>query len=276
LQNIPTRTDLGRKIREGFIAEKGKKLVSFDYSQIELRVLAILSRDDGLIQIFKDGKDIHTAVASRIAGVDETKVDREMRRKAKVVNFGILYGMGINSLKKEMESTREEAQMFYNGFFEQFPEATAFLEATKEFARKHGYTETLFGRRRQFRSINAKLPFIRAMAERMALNAPIQGTAADIIKLSMVQVAEKLEKDFPTAKLLLQIHDEFVYEIDENKIDDFSEKVVKIMEGVLSPENIKMFSGAQVSADETRNFVEGVEVPLVVHFSTGSHWGELK
>ncbi len=260
LQNIPTRTELGRKIREGFIAEKGKKFVSFDYSQIELRILAILSQDREFIQIFKEGKDIHTSVAARISGVDEAKVDREMRRKAKVVNFGILYGMGINSLKKEMESTREEAQMFYNGFFEQFPEATAFLEATKEFARKHGYTETLFGRRRQFRSINAKLPFIRAMAERMALNAPIQGTAADIIKLSMVQVAKKLEKDFPTAKLLLQIHDEFIYEVDEGKVDDFSEKVVGIMENIL----------------EISYLHYETEVPIFVHGSVGKNWGELK
>ncbi len=260
LQNIPTRTDLGRKIREGFIAGEGKKLVSFDYSQIELRILALLSQDQALIDIFKEGRDIHTAVAALIGGVDEKDVDREMRRKAKIVNFGILYGMGINSVKKEMGGSREEAQMFYNGFFETFPKATAFLEATKEYAREHGYTKTLFGRRRQFRSINAKLPFIRAMAERMALNAPIQGTAADIIKLAMVHSQEALMKKYPSAKLLLQIHDEIIYEIDEDKVDDFSKELVKIMERVLEDSYRKVESG----------------VLLVVHVSSGSHWGELK
>ncbi len=260
LQNIPTRTALGRKIREGFVAEKGKKLVSFDYSQIELRILALLSQDRALTQIFKEGRDIHTAVAALIGGVDEKDVDREMRRKAKIVNFGILYGMGINSVKKEMGGSREEAQMFYNGFFEKFPEATAFLEATKEYAREHGYTKTLFGRRRQFRSINAKLPFIRAMAERMALNAPIQGTAADIIKLAMVHSQETLMKKYPSAQLLLQIHDEIIYEIDEGKVDDFSKELVGIMERVL---------------EESYLGVES-EVPLLVHMSSGSHWGELK
>ncbi len=260
LQNIPTRTDLGRKIREGFIAESGKTLVSLDYSQIELRILAILSGDPGLIQIFKEGRDIHSAVASKIGGVDESKVDREMRRKAKVVNFGILYGMGINSLKKEMGTDREEAQHFYNGFFTQFPKATAFLEKTKQYARDNGYTVTLFGRRRQFKSINAKLPFIRAMAERMALNAPIQGTAADIIKLAMVQVDQKLVADFPSADLILQIHDEIIYEVDEKKAEEFSEKVIGIMENILQDSYLNIES----------------EVPLLVHTSIAKHWGDLK
>ena len=151
LQNIPTRTELGRAIREAFIALKGKQLVSFDYSQIELRILALLSGDDGLKEVFRRGGDIHRAVAARIAGISEEEVDREMRRKAKVVNFGILYGMGIRSLEKEMGTTKQEAQMFYEGFFTQFPKAGEFLEATKRFAHEHGYTETLFGRRRQFR-----------------------------------------------------------------------------------------------------------------------------
>ena len=260
LQNIPTRTDLGRKIREGFIAEKGKVLVSLDYSQIELRILAILSEDQSLIQIFKDGRDIHSAVAAQIGGVDESQVDREMRRKAKVVNFGILYGMGINSLKKEMNVERDEAQHFYNGFFEQFPKATAFLEATKQYARDNGHTETLFGRRRQFRSINAKLPFIRAMAERMALNAPIQGTAADIIKIAMVHVYEQLLKEYHSARLILQIHDEIIYEVDETRAEDFSKKVITIMENV--------FKDSYIHFDS--------KVPLVVHTSIGKNWGELK
>ena len=260
LQNIPTRTELGRKIREGFVAAPGQVLVSFDYSQIELRILAFLSGDKNLIQIFKDGRDIHTAVASQIANVDEKDVDRVMRNKAKAVNFGILYGMGINSLKKAMNSDREEAQMFYNGFFENYPKAAAFLEVTKQSARDQGYTETLFGRRRQFRNINSKLGFIRAMAERMALNAPIQGTSADIIKLAMIHVDNYIRKSKLSAKLILQIHDEMVYEINETEVGDFSKNVVKIMEGVLENSYLKYES----------------EVPLIVHSSIGKHWGELK
>lgn len=260
LQNIPTRTEHGRKIREGFIAEKGKVFVSFDYSQIELRILAFLSGDEGLIQIFKEGHDIHTAVAARIAGLDELDVDREMRRKAKIVNFGILYGMGINSLKKEMETTREEAQLFYNGFFTQFPKATAFLEKTKQYARELGYTETLFGRRRHFKNINAQLPFIRAMAERMALNAPIQGSQADIIKSAMVMISEEVLSEYPDAKLLLQIHDEIIYEIKEDQADKFAKHVNSLMENILEKSYIHYISS----------------VPLVVHYSKGSHWGELK
>lgn len=261
LQNIPTRTELGRKIREGFVATKEHQLVSFDYSQVELRVLAILSGDETLIQIFKDKKDIHTAVASLIGGVSEVDVDREMRRKAKIVNFGILYGMGINSLRKEMGTTKEEAQQFYNGFFTQFPRATAFLESTKQHARDHGYTETLFGRRRQFKKINSKLPFIRAMAERMALNAPIQGTAADMIKCAMVHIDTLIQNKFAAkAHAILQIHDEIVYEVHQDIVADFAAQAETIMMQVLKTSYLDYES----------------PVPFVVHYSAGEHWGELK
>jgi DNA polymerase-1 len=262
MQNIPTRTELGRKIREGFIAPRGTRFVSLDYSQIELRCLALLSGDEALIKIFNEGKDIHAAVASLIGDVPMDKVDREMRRKAKIVNFGILYGMGINSLKKQMGTERAEAQLFYDGFFNQFPKATAFLEQTKEHARAHGYTQTLFGRKRQFRNINSKLGFIRAMAERMALNAPIQGTSADMIKLAMIQVNQWLESEQKksSAKLILQIHDEIVYEVDENFALEFSQKAIEIMEQALKNSYLNYDS----------------PVPLMVHSSRGSHWGELK
>lgn len=260
MQNIPTRSELGRKIREGFVADSACVLVSFDYSQIELRVLALLSQDESLMQIFRDGRDIHSAVAAQISGVLEDSVDREMRRKAKVVNFGILYGMGINALRKEMGTDKGEAQMFYNGFFENFPKAAAFLESSKEYAREHGYTKTLFGRKRQFKKINAKLPFIRAMAERMALNAPIQGTAADIIKLAMIHAQEKVLPDFPEAKLVLQIHDEIIYEIPKAKQTDFEKKMLLVMGNVLAESYFALDS----------------EVPLLVHSSAGIHWGELK
>lgn len=262
MQNIPTRSELGRKIREGFIAAPGTQLVSLDYSQIELRCLAILSGDEALIKIFNDGKDIHAAVASLIGGVPMDKVDREMRRKAKIVNFGILYGMGINSLKKEMDTDRTEAQKFYDGFFLQFPKATAFLESTKEYARNNEFTETLFGRKRQFKNINSKLGFIKAMAERMALNAPIQGTSADMIKLAMIQVDKWLEKESKKsdAKLILQIHDEIVYEIANDFVEEFSKHAEEIMKQALKNSYLNYDS----------------PVPLVVHSSNGIHWGELK
>lgn len=261
MQNIPTRSDLGRKIREGFIAPQGYQLVSFDYSQIELRCLAMLSGDQKLINIFNEGKDIHTAVASLIGGVPEDMVDREMRRKAKIVNFGILYGMGVNSLRKQMNSDRSEAQKFHDGFFEQFKEATAYLEATKEHARTHGYTTTLFGRKRQFKNINSKLPFIKSMAERMALNAPIQGTSADMIKLAMVAVFEYLSKHTALdAHFVLQIHDEIIFEVKDTDIEVFTKKVNDIMVDILS--------SSYLSYDSP--------IPLVVHYSSGRHWGELK
>ncbi|MCA9351586.1 hypothetical protein KC929_02305 [Patescibacteria group bacterium] len=262
MQNIPTRTDLGRKIREGFVADKGHQLVSLDYSQIELRCLAILSGDSALINIFKEGQDIHAAVAALIGGVPVNEVDREMRRKAKIVNFGILYGMGINSVKREMGTDRAEAEQFYNGFFTQFPKATAYLEATKEHAREHGFTRTLFGRRRQFRNINSKLPFIRAMAERMALNAPIQGTSADMIKLAMVEIDAWIKKQGhqKDAKLILQIHDEIIYEVAESFVDTFEEHARGIMREVLKTSYLDYDS----------------PVPLVVHASHGKHWGSLK
>lgn len=262
MQNIPTRSELGRKIREGFIAEDGWKLVSFDYSQIELRCLAILSGDKKLISIFNEGKDIHTAVASLIGGVPEDQVDREMRRKAKIVNFGILYGMGVNSLRKEMNTTRAEAQVFHDGFFTQFPEATAFLEETKEHARKHGYTTTLFGRRRQFNNINSKLPFIRAMTERMALNAPIQGTSADMVKLAMIHINTWITQQGvdERARFILQIHDEIIFEVQEGFVEEFSQEVLRIMQTTLENSYLKYKS----------------PVPLVVHSSVGDTWGELK
>lgn len=262
MQNIPTRTEMGRKIRKGFIAESGWSLVSLDYSQIELRILAMLSGDPALIRIFQEGRDIHSAVAALIGQVPEDQVDREMRRKAKIVNFGILYGMGVNSLQKQMGTDRKEAQRFHDGFFEQFPQATAFLESSKEHAHRHGYTKTLFGRKRQFKNINAKLPFIRAMAERMALNAPIQGTSADMTKLAMIAIDRFLKESATEDKaaLILQIHDEIIYEVKDEYVESFSQNAQKIMTEVLENSYISYQA----------------PVPILVHFSVGKDWGDLK
>ncbi len=262
LQNIPTRSDLGRAIRDAFVAEPGWKLVSFDYSQVELRIAAMFSGDEYMIRTFKEGKDIHAAVAAKVFKVPEEKVDKEMRRMAKIINFGILYGMGVLALKKNIGTSKEEAQKFYDEYFEQFSSIKNYLDDTKNFVRKFGYTETLFKRRRYFGGINSTLPFIRAMAERMAINAPIQGTSADIIKLAMKMVDERIEKEGLSDKVfpILQIHDELIYEIKEDVAEKVAPIIEDIMEHVLENSFIKYKP----------------EVPLDVNFAVGNNWGELK
>ena len=263
LQNIPTKSDLGKNIRNAFIAPKGSVLASFDYSQIELRIAALMSQDSYFIEAFKEGLDIHTAVAMKVFKVEEKEVTKEMRRRAKVINFGILYGMGVNALRANLGTDRKEAQTFYDNYFAQFPTIYAYLESIKDFAKKNKYTVTLFGRRRYFPGINSPLPFIRAMAERMAMNAPLQGTAtADIIKIAMKKAEDKLIKSglIKDVNLVLQVHDELIYEIKE----DVVEKAMKIIE-----ESMK-----QVIPDE---FLENMEkVPLAVSSSYGQTWGDLK
>ncbi|MES2023482.1 MAG: DNA polymerase [Patescibacteria group bacterium] len=263
LQNLPTKTELGKRIRNGFVAQKGYKLSAFDYSQIELRVCALLSGDKKMTDIFREGKDIHAGVASFVFGVPQEKVDSEMRRKAKVINFGIIYGMGVSALKKNLGGTREEAQKFYDNYFSQFSRIKEYLDSVKEFAVKHGYTETLFGRRRRFPNINSRIPFLKSMAERTAINAPIQGTAtADIIKLAIRYAEEDLKKAelLDRAHLVLQIHDELVYEIKEDILDE-AEKIIKnAMESVLA-----------------RSFLHyKTDIPLEVHFGHGDHFGNVK
>lgn len=261
LQNIPIKTELGRAIRKAFIAEKGYVLAALDYSQIELRIAAFLSDDKKLIEIFTTGEDVHASVASEVFEVPLDNVDKEMRRKAKVINFGILYGMGVNALRQNLgaETTRAEAQKFYNDYFEKFSGLAEYLNKTKADAQRKGYTETFFGRRRYFEGINSKLPFIKAMAERMAINAPIQGTNADIVKIAMKKiddylVSEKLDKD---AYLILQVHDELVYEIKEEKAKGITEKIKDIMENIIDPKDIK-------------------GIRCIANAAIGKNWGELK
>ena len=262
LQNLPIKTELGRKIRGGFIAKQGYKLVAFDYSQIELRVAAILSGDKKMTQIFHDKKDAHTGVASFVFGVPEDKVDSEMRRKAKVINFGIIYGMGVSALKKNLGGTRIEAQKFYDNYFNQFSGIRDYLESVKNFAIKNTFTETLFGRRRYFPNINSRIPFLKNMAERTATNAPIQGTAADIIKLAIRYANEDLEKAGlkKEAHLVLQIHDELVFEVKEEKLKEMEGIVEKAMERVL----------------ERSYLNHKTEIPLSVHFGSGDNLEEVK
>ena len=258
LQNIPIKSERGRAIRPGFVAEKGFKLVAFDYAQIELKIAAFLSKDKKLIEIFKGGEDIHREVAAEVFGVAREDVDKEMRRKAKVINFGILYGMGVNALKENLGTSRAEAQDFYNNYFSTFSGLATYLDHIKGDAYRLGYTETYFGRRRYFEGIKSSLPFIRAAAERMAINAPIQGTSADIVKIAMVRIEEKLKKEGLTkdARLLLQIHDELLFEIKEDKVERVAKLVQTIMEEVIPSKDI-------------------FGITLSTSFSVGNNWGEL-
>ncbi|MHB1118271.1 MAG: DNA polymerase [Minisyncoccota bacterium] len=218
LQNIPVRGEAGTEIRDAFVAPKGSMLLALDYSQIEMRVLAALSGDERLIEIFRTDVDVHTSVASRVFKVLEKDVTAEMRRKAKVINFGIVYGMGVNALKDNLGSTRAEAQEFYDNYFLTFPKVARYFEEVKSRAKKDGFTTTYFGRRRFFAGLKSPIPYIRAGAERMAMNAPLQGTAADIIKIAMQKAHEELAeaKLLDKTHLLLQIHDELLFEVEES------------------------------------------------------------
>jgi len=258
LQNIPIKSALGQRIRRAFIAEPGKQLVAFDYSQIELRLAAILSGDKKLQHIFIQNEDVHTAVAAEIFSVSPEKVTKEMRRRAKVVNFGILYGMGVNALRENLQTDRAEAQAYLNRYFETFEGLSTYLAKTKASAARLGYTTTFFGRKRYFPGIKSKLPFVRAQAERMAINAPLQGTQADIIKIAMVRIHDLIAKEFPNdVALVLQIHDELIFEVASEKISEFAPKAKHMMESVL-----------------TREQADGV--PITVSSEAGQNWGEMK
>ena len=261
LQNIPIKTEAGRKIRKAFVADKGYVLLALDYSQIELRVAAILSEDKDLIKIFKDGDDVHAAVASRVFGVKEEDVTKEMRRQAKVINFGIIYGMGINALKDNLGGTRVEAEEFYNQYFKKFPGVAEYLDSIKREVAKLGYTSTLFGRRRYFPAIKSPIQYIRAGAERMAVNAPIQGTAADIIKIAIKRADDEIKnkKLSDKVELLLQVHDELIYEVKEGSEKEAAKVIEDAMEGVLK--------------DKVKN---PHQVPVLVNVSMGKNWGELE
>lgn len=259
LQNIPIRTELGRAIRKAFISEEGKSLLSLDYSQIELRIAAILAEDKKLIEIFKEGIDVHTGVAMRVFDVPAEKVDKAMRIKAKTINFGVLFGMGVNALKMNLKTDRKEAQEFYNNYFATFKELAEYLDKVKAEAERKGYTETMFGRRRYFSGLRSPLPYIRAQAERMAINAPIQGTEADIVKIAMKDADDMIKKNNwnEKAKLVLQVHDEIVYEVDDDIIEEVGKSLKKVMEGVMK-------------SKETHG------VPIVTEAHIGKNWNDME
>ncbi len=260
LQNIPARSGDGRAVRQAFVAKEGSKLVSIDYSQVELRLAAIMSGDKYLIDIFQHGEDVHQGVASRVFGVAPNEVTPDMRRQAKVINFGILYGMGVNALRTNLggETTREEAQEFLNAYFNTFTRLAEYLEETKTFAREHGYTVTMYGRRRYFPGITSGAPFIRAAAERMAINAPIQGTEGDVLRLAMINVENEIQKNgwAEDAKILLQVHDELVFEIKDELIELAVPVIKEVMQSVLPKQYTNI-------------------VPILVDVKVGDNWAEM-
>lgn len=235
LQNLPVKSEDGLSVRKAFLADKGFKFISVDYSQIDLRSMAILSKDPNLLDIFKSGTDVHTGVAAKVFKVKENEVNSEMRRHAKTINFGILYGMGVSSLKESMKVERKEAQEFYDEYKKTFKVMIEYLEKVKVNALKNGYTETLFKRRRQIPLLKSKLPFLKAQGERIAINAGVQGTTADILKLAMIDVDEYIKKNNleKEIKILLQIHDELVLEVKDELVEKESENLKNIFENVL-------------------------------------------
>ncbi|WP_133408531.1 DNA polymerase I [Parashewanella tropica] len=230
LQNIPIRSEEGRRIRQAFIAPEGKKVLAADYSQIELRIMAHLSQDKGLLTAFTEGKDIHSATAAEVFSVDFTDVTSEQRRRAKAVNFGLIYGMSAFGLAKQLDIPRAEAQSYIDTYFARYPGVKKYMEDTRAVASEQGYVETLFGRRLYLPEINARNTMRRQAAERAAINAPMQGTAADIIKKAMIIVDNWIETEtHGEITMLMQVHDELVFEVDESQADALQAKICELM-----------------------------------------------
>jgi DNA polymerase-1 len=250
LQNIPIKTSEGRKVREAFVAPKGHKILSADYSQIELRIMAHLSKDKGLIKAFKNNEDVHIITASEIFNCKIHSVTAEQRRYAKVINFGLIYGMGVYGLAKNLNIERTAAQNYIERYFSKYPSVRQYMEFTKEAARRNGYIETFFGRKLWVPDINGSNGMRRAAAERAAINGPMQGTAADLIKMAMVAVADWIKKeDALKGKMIMQVHDELVFEGPDEEIEIFNVNVKKIMENIAS-----------------------LDIPLIVEIGSGINW----
>jgi DNA polymerase-1 len=234
LQNIPVRAEMGRELRKYFIADDGCVLIDADYSQIELRLLAALSGDEAMSQAFINGYDIHTAVAAQVFGVDEDEVTPELRRRAKAVNFGIVYGIGEFSLSKDLGITRRQAKEYIDNYLRTYYGVDAYLKQTIETAKEQGYTTTLFGRRRYIPELKSTNRNLRAFGERVAMNSPIQGTAADVIKIAMIRVDKALREAGIDARLIMQVHDELIVEAREDCADQAAEILVREMENAVT------------------------------------------
>lgn len=252
LQNIPIRTEKGRRIRKAFIPrESGNLLLSADYSQVELRIVAAISNDEKMIEAFTAGKDIHSATAANVFGVSLDEVDANMRRKAKVVNFGIIYGISAFGLSQRLDIPRSEAAELIDNYFKQYSGIKKYMEDAVEFARENGYVETLMGRKRYLRDITSRNYTVRSFAERNAINTPIQGTAADIIKLAMINVHRSMEEQALSARMILQVHDELLFDVPGSEVEALKSLVDKEMSGAMK-----------------------LKVPLDVEMGTGANWLE--
>ncbi|MDY6974271.1 MAG: DNA polymerase, partial [Thermodesulfobacteriota bacterium] len=252
LQNIPIRGDEGKQIRKGFVAEEGHYLVSADYSQVELRVFAHYSEDEALVDAFRHNKDIHAITASEILGVDGHSVTPDMRRIAKAINFGIIYGMGPQKLKEELGIELKTAKDYIASYYDRYQGVRRYREMMIEMARTKGYVTTLFNRRRYLPDIQHNNRVIRAEAERMAVNTPVQGTAADLIKKAMINIHRRLNREEYQSKMLLQVHDELVFEVPEGELERLTTMLKEEMEGVYA-----------------------LRVPLRVDIGKGKNWDEI-
>jgi len=251
LQNIPIRTEEGRRIRQAFIASPGCKIVAADYSQIELRIMAHLSQDAGLLGAFAEGLDVHSATAAEVFAVGIDEVSGDQRRKAKAINFGLIYGMSAFGLGKQLGLGRNEAQAYIDLYFDRYPGVADYMARTRALAHETGYVETLMGRRLYLPEINARNRQRQQAAERTAINAPMQGTAADIIKLAMLAVDSWLSDSQIAARMIMQVHDELVFEVDANAVDEVRARVSELMAGV-----------------------DLLDVPLIVDVGVGDNWDE--
>jgi DNA polymerase I len=250
LQNIPVRTDLGKAIRRAFVAPPGMRIVTADYSQIELRVLAHLSKDPVLTDAFRTGQDVHTRTAMEVFGVPAGGVTEEMRRRAKTINFGVIYGMGEVALAKRLDISRAEAAAFIEAYFRRYERVRAFMDETLDGARKGEAVRTLFGRQRLLPNLRSSNGMLRSAAERIAQNTPIQGTAADLLKLAMIKLATPV---VPGSRMVLTVHDELVFEVPEASVGEAMRRVKQAMEGV-----------------------HPLDVPLEVDVGSGVNWGDVE
>tara|TARA_B100001123_G_scaffold431702_2_gene553546 strand:+ start:8 stop:1180 length:1173 start_codon:yes stop_codon:yes gene_type:complete len=251
LQNIPVRTQDGRKIRRAFIASPGRALLSADYSQIELRLLAHIASIEPLREAFEQNADIHAITASQVFGLPIEDVELAMRRRAKAINFGIIYGISPFGLARQLDIERAKAHEYIEAYFERYPGIREYMEQTRAICRQNGYVETLYGRRCHLPGIHEKIHARRSFAERAAINAPIQGSAADIIKMAMIRVDAELDKSKLDAEMLLSVHDELIFEVAETQVDDLAVLVKQVMENVAY-----------------------LSVPLVVDTGSGGSWDE--
>jgi DNA polymerase-1 len=253
LQNIPARGALGREIRRAFVAPPGSVLLAGDYSQIDLRVLAHLSQDESLLEAFQQDKDIHAATAAQLFGVNISAVKPDMRRLAKTVNFGVIYGMSEFGLEQATELSRQEAGRFITAYFEKYPGVARYLDSTREQARRMGYVQTILGRRRYVPEVNSPNRMVREAAERMAINMPVQGTSSDIIKVAMINLYRELQERRLESRMLLQVHDELIFEVPQNEVDEMAQLVRE-----------RMSSAIRIS------------IPLKVDIKSGPNWGAME